>query len=58
MILEVLNIPPVISTPKSGATELTFKYLDMRQFFEFQQKTFSLFFRMSKLSECIDNSCI
>jgi hypothetical protein len=35
-LLQPLKMQPIICTPRSGPTDITFKYLDMRKFFEFE----------------------
>ena len=48
------KIVPVICTPRSGPTDITFKYLDMRKFFEFKKTANSFYLRKDWARNCID----
>lgn len=49
-----VQTPPVICTPRSGPTDITFKYFDMRKFFEFEKATKAYFMRKDGTRNCID----
>ncbi len=49
-----INVAPVICTPRSGPTDITFKYLDMRKFFDFEKIVVPYYFKSGGINNCID----
>ncbi len=44
-LFQDINITPIICTPRSGPTDITFTYLDMRKFFEFEKTSIFYYFK-------------
>ena len=44
---------PIICTPRSGPTDITFKYLDMRKFFGFERAFLPYYFKREGAGHCV-----